>query len=705
MTSPLSAAWAPSSLTPVLWSAMNGQPAIVDHRVRAPHARRDVFEAESWSLDVMGLPPSVPRRTLVWPRFPAPLREPFRRAAYLLLNTPTPQVMLTKPGTSMVEWPAPNSIRTIVMADWLHFATWLRDQGFTTLRQVGRDALEVYAKALDRKGGTWRSRHRVLRSVSRLWALSPALPHTDQLVMPPWEDEDIKGYISGEREGGDAATPVIHPNVMAPLLAWSLTFVTDLAEDIIAAVEHVERAKQAFPERESADSRSNARDHLASVVRGSGGILPGVLHNGGFCPANTYLAITHGGFHPSDLSRLLASDRAHVTLDLEQPQPLPTPVAGRIDGQLWRDHLDYRDLPKLRNSLVGACLVLIAYLSGMRPSEALSLTTGCCPPPTPQEDGALSYQLLGRHYKRVRVDGRADHEGTERTWVAIKPIAQAIGVLERLASNHYLFPSPRHPDRAMDARRAAVWIDDLITTANRLAEHLHLGDAYLIPTDPQGAVRLRRFRRTLAWHIRRLPGGRVALAIQYGHLSLREGESYAGLKDIGLLTMLDAEEGTAVVEGLHDLQTALRDGEGISGPAADRLLAAADKAARYDGVFLTAREFKKITADSDLQVFDNPDAYLFCVHDPDRAKCTSRRANARKTGPNLNNCHQDCANAARTDTQMTGLAHKIEQMRAEAGSPLTPEPLRLRLASKADDYAAIIQRHTTKRRTYSEEIS
>ncbi|MCO1575148.1 hypothetical protein M8C13_05165 [Crossiella sp. SN42] len=334
MTSPLPTPSTSSSLLPVPWSLMRGRAAIVDDRAQVPHARRDTFEADSWSLDVMGLPPSIPRRTLLWPRFPAPLREAFRRAAYLLINAPTPEVMLTRAGTSMVEWPAPNSIRTIVMADWLHFAAWLHERGYTTLRQVDRDALEVYATALNQRGGTWRSRHRCLRSVSRLWAAGPALPHEDQLVMPPWEDEDIKGYLSGEKEGGDAATPVIHPNVMAPLLAWSLAFVTDLAEDIIAAVEHVEKAKQDFPAEAHSEGRAAALAFLVRVLRESGGTLPAVVHNGHARPANVYLAVTHGGFHPNDLSYLLAGDRTHFTLDLDQPQPLPIPVTGRISPSI-----------------------------------------------------------------------------------------------------------------------------------------------------------------------------------------------------------------------------------------------------------------------------------------------------------------------------------------------------------------------------------
>ena len=38
--------------------------------------------------------------------------------------------------------------------------------------------------------------------------------------------------------------------------------------------------------------------------------------------------------------------------------------------------------------------------------------------------------------------------------------------------------------------------------------------AEAIPADPHGRVGTGRFRRTLAWHITRRPGGLVALAVQ-----------------------------------------------------------------------------------------------------------------------------------------------------------------------------------------------
>jgi hypothetical protein len=54
-----------------------------------------------------------------------------------------------------------------------------------------------------------------------------------------------------------------------------------------------------------------------------------------------------------------------------------------------------------------------------------------------------------------------------------------------------------------------------VAHANQLATR-HGLTAERIPADPDGPIVLSRFR-TSAWHIARLPGGRIALATQYGH--------------------------------------------------------------------------------------------------------------------------------------------------------------------------------------------
>jgi hypothetical protein len=53
---------------------------------------------------------------------------------------------------------------------------------------------------------------------------------------------------------------------------------------------------------------------------------------------------------------------------------LSTRRKGTINGHLWRSKpIAFDDASNLAQHLVAACFILIAYLSGMRPGEVLSL--------------------------------------------------------------------------------------------------------------------------------------------------------------------------------------------------------------------------------------------------------------------------------------------------------------------------------------------
>jgi hypothetical protein len=264
-------------------------------------------------------------------------------------------------------------------------------------------------------------------------------------------------------------------------------------------------------------------------------------------------------------------------------------------------------------------------------------------------------------------------------------------VLEQLHPGPYLVPVPRNPERAMDPGTANERIQALIRVSNDLVTESSLPGAYRVPDDPSGSITLRRFRRTLAWHIRRLSNGSVALAVQYGHLSLRQGEGYAGMKAAGLASLMKHEDASALVETLTELADAVTHGEGMSGPAAHRLQTATSKVGQFRGAFLTKREVRAIERDDDLHVYDNPNSLVLCVYDPAKAQCGGSGA------PNLNACRDGCQNQVWTDTQVERLTRRGNELRDEAANPLTPEPMALRLARIADNYEAIIKRHSRDR--------
>jgi hypothetical protein len=210
-----------------------------------------------------------------------------------------------------------------------------------------------------------------------------------------------------------------------------------------------------------------------------------------------------------------------------------------------------------------------------------------------------------------------------------------------------------------------------------------------------------RFRRTIAWHIARQPGGRVALAIQYGHLRTITGEGYSGRARHGLRTMVDFETARTMAEHLSTVAEQLGNGEHVTGPAAGRLIAAARAAtARFAGIYLSPKDAAALLAEPAFQVHDNPHAFLTCNYDPTKALCDPERHNGqqrRRGQPSLDRCDADCANIARTDTHIDLARREAGNRQTLIADPLTPQPLRERHRQRLNAVHQIIDRHERTR--------
>ncbi|MEU6183703.1 hypothetical protein [Streptomyces coeruleorubidus] len=123
----------------------------------------------------------------------------------------------------------------------------------------------------------------------------------------------------------------------------------------------------------------------------------------------------------------------------------------------------------------------------------------------------------------------------------------------------------------------------------------------------------------------------------------------------GIHDLLDFETARNVAEQLSEVHEAIQDGEGVSGPAARRLInAAAQEHHRFGGLITSIRQAKDLLADPTLNVFENKEAFLFCNYDRAKALCHPGR-NAKSEAPSLDRCKANCANIARTDTH----AHQL----------------------------------------------
>ncbi|WP_411128132.1 hypothetical protein [Streptomyces sp. x-19] len=165
------------------------------------------------------------------------------------------------------------------------------------------------------------------------------------------------------------------------------------------------------------------------------------------------------------------------------------------------------------------------------PPVVLGLRSGCRPDPEPDESGELpQHMIYGHVYKTARdEDGNHLSAGVlrEAPWVAIAPVVHAVRVLERVVpADALLFDHRAHywgkgkMQKGNGSLRVSTLVDrveDFVAWANEEASALGRSHE-VIPPDPHGSIGTERFRRSLAWHIARRPGGLVALAIQYDRL-------------------------------------------------------------------------------------------------------------------------------------------------------------------------------------------
>ncbi len=674
------------------------------------------YGADRWILNALNLRAHEEGRSVAWDAFPAVFRESFRRAGWALTNLPTPEELLERASTARAKWPAPGTVQGVV-GKWRQFARWLVQRGIADLRDVEEDILVDYARHAKGQGRSTTATVGHLYAVSILWGFAPHLLVQDRIPMPPWEAEAIKDYLPTGGRSNENRTWPIHPAVMSPLLIWALRFIDEFSDDVIAAWTEYQRLTARIQDTASPGASATLRMFLEHCAA-EGIPLPGAAPKGTLGVAEMYLAAVYQT-NVKQVQNLLSRYRCRLrklckpALAISTETPLEIPIRGQLHGRPWKTHINFHDAPVLMRRLSTACLVAVSYLSGLRGGEALELQVGCCPEPEDDGTGTLRYELRGNFLKGAYdEDGKLVPEGLPRNdpWTTILPVAQAVRVLERIAASRFLFPA--HEPWTPESTRNTIRTGEAMSTPGasyRVREFIAWVNAFVaeqglhserIPDDPDGNITIGRFRRTVAWHIARLPGGRIALAIQYGHLRTTTGQGYSGRARQGLGRVLDIETARSMADYLSDLSDRIEHGEGVSGPAARRMIkAAADAKTRFEGMFLTPKQTEAVLREPEFQVYDNPAAFLTCNNDPSKALCHPDRAlgGQRDRPPATDRCDPACSNISRTDQHITRLRLEITRLAEEAASPLTPIPIQRRHRQRIPTLQAIVDRHVRSR--------
>lgn len=654
-------------------------PGLVEEGFTGPVPR---YGDPSWSLEALVHGPGVSRATIHWETVPAAFREELRHLTWLLINTSLPDSFLIGKHPRWRTTVSPRHVYPTV-AIWRAFCQWLPERGSSSLRDCTPSDLQAYALHLATDRAMQRNpSQKVLAALTRLWALDSSNPFPIGLCKPPWLTEGADDFLPVGSSMAENSTEPITPETMGPLLIWALRVVEDFADDILTAVQRkkeiLARSKQ---NRATPEGQAALEDYLGRFI--AAGISPPSMAAGNKCGlAATYIAYVTGAAVRQVHHQVITGPWRERLLSADGPAPVFTELSGTVDGRPWKKFIDYSEAGTLKTHLTTAAYIVVSYLTGMRPREIQGLERGCCPEP---ESGR--YLIYGRVYKTaLNEDGNHVPQGTMRDvpWVAIEPVVRAIRTVERINPDGHLFGDLPPDTMNMRIEKFSTWASNLAKSLDRPHE--------TVPEDKYGTIGVSRFRRTLAWHIARRPGGLVALAVQYGHMRTAMSAGYASRSRNGMHDLLDLETALAAADTLASLNEDLSNGAGISGPAARRAINAAQHAPEFAGTIVNARQARALLENPSLTIYENPSAMLMCVYKPDRALCN--RITEREA-PRLDRCVPSCANIARTNSHAERLRQEADSLEEQA--PKSPEPLRHRLEVRAQRLRQEADRHDHSR--------
>lgn len=707
------------------WTVIEAGPSIVTKsRIQDANEQVSPYSADAWNLGPLGRITGTTRtKALAFKAvkagqlgFPEPLQPAFKRIAWLMLNQPTPDELLQELDTTIVEWPSWGTIYAR-MDQYRSFAWFISDEfGAISLADVTSDLFDEYRAHVKALTIGASSKSKKLQALLHLPPLADRLPAGDRVPDVPWTFSNPA--IRQVRSLGNL-TEVIPYGTMTTLLAWGRIFVRDLAPDITAAVLEKRRMLEATEpggptEKSTREGRERAAKILENLDPVPGLSKGGRTSEGSYGVAARYLAAMNTDVTRVDIQRAAAKQR--IQAQSTAPQPIPVAVTGHIEQKPWTDYIDWRDVDALHKALVGACLVVTAALTGMRPHELLNLKPGCVRIKTKNDlsqdihlledfnedpEAGDWVEIAGHRFKGVREqDGQQSLTGRSRSWAGTRTVASAIGIMEDLIPEGSSPPSlwvnpvtgqPVTSNYAIDA------IAGLIDIANEIAADLDLPDGYLFADgDNDDNVTLTRFRRTIAHNFLYRPNGELILGVSYGHSTSTQGAGYASTGTSGFNQLVQEQRKHYLYDSIENLTTQIEAGTGISGPAGERLVQASEK---FKGTYSSPKDLDRMAKDPEMQVYVNPTAIGACVFNPDTAAC--RNSPKAIQNPDLLNCSSTCANLAYTDQDAEQMLGRANELRIEAAA--SPDPLAARLTKMADDLESRASRHESTKKQLNPE--
>lgn len=676
-------------------------------RIAKPNATISAYADDVWDLRPLSVRTfPVSNLRIDFRNYPPAYGATAKRIAWCLINLRTPIEKLPLPKQGARERLAPRTIAQHMTELLPAFFSWTFEHGVEDLSGVEERHLRAYIEYLRAQKYDRGRISRMLFAVSRVWLLSTYLPAPDRLGMPPWEMDGLEAYLGRYDSTAENKTPPIHPQTMSSLLVWAERFAFAFADDIIAAAnlrnEIAGRARRHIHGGDVDRFQAYARSLISQ-----GQQLPGYTRRVAEGEKELAQELISGTLGIGMRAMVPQNRRSIEGFEIGTTAPLPLEIGGRIDGDeaSWLPFIDYYEARKLRVRLATACFIITTYLSGMRGQEVLQLRRGCVQTEEAPEVGQKRFSIRGLEFKSATdEDGNLIPEGRirDRPWYVLEPVAKAIAIAESLSESEYVFDGGQFVETGPETKHTSAhhgrinqsmeeftqWVNAYCARTGRPHE--------VIPDDPHGRVTPTRFRRTLAWFIFRLPGGRIALGVQYGHLRGLTSEGYGSRSAAGLEGVFSVEETISIADNLSAASERLRSGEGVSGPAASRYIEGINQFEQeFAGKVLTKKQMAALRNNPRLRIYENEAQAVACCYDATKALChpdNPQRSSKDRT-PDLTRCNPRCGNVARTDTHIATIREEVLNLKQESTSAVTPEPLRHRIEQRIEALERLVNQH------------
>jgi hypothetical protein len=550
---------------------------------------------------------------------------------------------------------------------------------------------------------------------------------TARLSFEPWPGRSPFSVAGAKHIAGENRTPRIPEEIMTPLLAWSLRYVTHFAPDIFAArreLEHLEARRKRLIAREAgldqAERRARQRRrliaHLAARRRQGRGvpIWTGMYNAAArtdpvtgdlLPPINYHLIHLHAGIDAQ------AEPAMHLGLNTGAPDLIAAAVAelgteaGGMDTPIWvdpdrcspwRSRFDAKALALEESMLQAAAYIVCAYLSGMRDSEIQAMKRGCLSVVRDEDGAILRHRIKSTAYKGKR------RGGEEAEWVTIAPVADAVAVLERLSARagRARGTTTLWPVLTLRANTKTHVSAEIVRQLNRFRDHLNeqFGSPSepAIPSAPDDApwrLTTRQFRRTIAWHIANRPFGAIAGMIQYKHASVAAFEGYAGSSRSGFRGEIEVQRVLGQIDDILVYFDERQGGARIGGPAANRVGTALDTAgselAPLPVMIADRARLRTMLASLARTLHVGPLAD--CFFDPATALCLNRITEPGPPAPMIAMCEPvRCPNACIAERHRPAWQRGADEARQLLREKRLPEPQRVTLQAEVARIEAVL---------------